>query len=78
MLPVGSVDTDKVYDTGKYLLGPDGEFKTFTASAIFINFNRITVFAGMFLVQLNIYPKIISTRCNVDLECLFVCLFICL
>lgn len=35
----GSVDVTKVYSGGKYLLGPDAEFKVFKANAHYLNLN---------------------------------------
>ncbi|WAQ95003.1 hypothetical protein MAR_007474 [Mya arenaria] len=40
----GSVDTTTVYSGGKYLIGPDAEFKVFRADAHFLSVYDITVF----------------------------------
>ncbi|KAL8612319.1 hypothetical protein ACOMHN_062266 [Nucella lapillus] len=51
----GSVDTDEVYPGGKYLIGPDFEFKVFTASAHFQNLVDVSVFTSDKLeVQLDV------------------------
>ena len=42
----GSVNTDEVYSGGKYLVGPDFEFKTFKASAHFETLRDVTVFTS--------------------------------
>ena len=42
----GSVNTDEVYSGGKYLVGPDYEFKTFKASAHFEALRDVTVFTS--------------------------------
>ncbi|XP_076450018.1 uncharacterized protein LOC143286359 [Babylonia areolata] len=42
----GEVDTDDVYPGGNYLVGPDFEFKKFTASAHFEVLRDVTVFAS--------------------------------
>lgn len=40
----GRVNLDKVYEGGRYLVGPDHEFKEFKATAQHVNFNNIAVF----------------------------------
>lgn len=42
----GTVKTDKVYDGGKYLIGPDFEFKKFKASAHFVDLYDVAIFAS--------------------------------
>lgn len=42
----GSVNTEKVYAGGKYLIGPDFEFKNFSASAHFEDLYDVAVFAS--------------------------------
>ncbi|CAF1182284.1 unnamed protein product [Rotaria sp. Silwood1] len=40
----GRVNLDRVYEGGRYLVGPDHHFKKFKATAHSVNFNRISVF----------------------------------
>ncbi|CAF2065989.1 unnamed protein product [Rotaria magnacalcarata] len=40
----GRVNLDRVYEGGRYLVGPDYHFKKFKATAHHVNFNRISVF----------------------------------
>ena len=38
------VDTSKVYDGGRHLIGPDFQFKAFYSAAQFIYFSHIPIF----------------------------------
>jgi hypothetical protein len=40
----GHVDTSKVYDGGRYLIGPDHEFKEFYAASQFVHYKHIPIF----------------------------------
>ena len=40
------MDVDKVYDGGKYAVGPDYNFKIFPSDAHHLEFEDITVFAN--------------------------------
>lgn len=42
----GTVDTSKVYSSGRHLVGPDTEFKVFPADAHFVEFQHVTVFTS--------------------------------
>ena len=42
----GTVDTSKVYESGRHLVGPDTTFKPFPADAHFETFDRVTVFTS--------------------------------
>ncbi|XP_046565249.1 uncharacterized protein LOC124273948 [Haliotis rubra] len=42
----GAVDTSRVYSGGKYFIGPDFEFKKYTASAHYVFLNDVAVFTS--------------------------------
>ncbi|XP_048777110.2 uncharacterized protein LOC125681186 [Ostrea edulis] len=42
----GSVDKAEVYTTGKYLIGPDAEFKVFSSDAHFITLKDVAIFTA--------------------------------
>ena len=42
----GTVNTEKVYESGRHLVGPDTEFKPFPADAHFETFDKVTVFTS--------------------------------
>ena len=40
----GHVDTSRVYSAGRFLIGPDFEFKEFYAASQFVYYNHIPIF----------------------------------
>ncbi|KAK7113664.1 uncharacterized protein [Littorina saxatilis] len=64
----GSVKTDEVYSGGKYLIGPDYEFKTFPASAHFETLRDVTVFTSDKLeVKLDVYFQYFLKKEDLDI-----------